>query len=132
MNSLNGPTHCRSAVAPVVALCLLTSLLSGCLTNPNQPPSLLRGDALSYPESARSQGIQGAVVVRYNVSSEGRVENAQVVSAEPVGVFEQAALKAVRGWRFRPGRQKGVASEFIGMVSTIEFKFGEADDYPSR
>jgi len=113
-------------------LFLLLSLLSGCLTNPNQPPSLLRGDALTYPEAARDQGIQGAVVVRYDVSAEGRVANAQVVSAEPAGVFEEAALKAVRGWRFRPGRQKGVESVFTGMVSTIEFKFGEADGYPSR
>ena len=113
-------------------LSLVGFLLSGCLTNPNQPPSLLRGDALSYPEAARSQGIQGAVVVRYTVTAEGRVANAQVVSAEPAGVFEQAALVAVKGWRFRPGRVKGVESEFTGMVSTIEFKFGENDGYPSR
>lgn len=122
----------RRINSPAIALSVLTCLLSGCLTNPNQPPSLLRGDALSYPEAARSQGIQGEVVVRYDVSAEGRVANAQVVSAEPAGVFEQAALMAVRGWRFRPGRQKGVESEFTGMVSTIEFKFGESDDYPDR
>jgi len=115
-----------------LVLSLLCCLLSGCLTNPNQPPTLLRGDALSYPEDARSQGIQGAVVVRYDVSKEGRVVNAQVVSAKPAGVFDQAALDAVRGWRFRPGRQKGVESEFAGMESTIEFKFGETDGYPSR
>lgn len=116
---------------PFVVL-LLGGLLSGCLTNPNQPPTLLRGDTLSYPEAARSQGLQGAVEVAYDVSAEGRVINAQIVSAEPSGVFEDAALSAVRSWRFRPGRRKGVESLYTGLVSTIEFKFGESDDYPSR
>ena len=111
---------------------LLALTLSGCLTNPNQPPSLLRGDTLRYPEAARSQGLQGAVVVRYNVSAEGRVSNVQVVSATPPGVFEEAAISAVRGWRFRPGRRKGEPSEYTGLVSTLEFKFGESDGYPDR
>ena len=116
---------------PFVVL-LLGGLLSGCLTNPNQPPTLLRGDTLNYPEAARNQGLQGSVEVAYDVSAEGRVINAQIVSAEPSGVFEDAALSAVRSWRFRPGRRKGVESLYTGLVSTIEFKFGESDDYPSR
>ena len=111
---------------------LLTGALAGCLTNPNQPPTLMRGDALTYPEFARAQGLQGSVVVGYDVAADGRVLNARIVSAMPEGVFEQAALDAVRGWRFRPGRRKGVESLYEGFVSTIEFKFGENDVYPSR
>lgn len=113
-------------------LILMLSLLSGCLTNPNQPPVLLRGDALEYPDAARAQGLQGSVDVRYDVAPDGRVLNARVVDASPPGVFDEAALMAVRGWRFRPGRKKGEESRFDGMVSTIEFRFGESDGYPAR
>lgn len=115
-------------VLPVL-LCLG---LVGCLTNPNQAPVLLRGDALEFPPAARDAGLSGSVVVRYRVTAAGAVRDAEVVSAEPAGVFEAAALKAVRGWRFRPGRKKGVATDFVGLTSTIEFKFGETDDYPER
>lgn len=115
-----------------LGLALFLSVLSGCLTNPNQPPVLLRGDALVYPEAARAQGLKGAVEVRYDVAADGRVLNAQVVSATSPGVFDEAALRAVRGWRFRPGRKKGAETRFNGLVSTIEFKFGETDVYPTR
>lgn len=118
--------------ASMVGLMFMASLLSGCLTNPNQPPVLLRGDALAYPEAARAQGLRGSVDVRYDVASDGRVLNARVVGARPPGVFDEAALTAVRGWRFRPGRRNGKESRFEDMVSTIEFKFGESDAYPSR
>ncbi len=113
-------------------LFVVCSLLAGCLTNPNQPPTLLRGDVLSYPEAARREGLQGAVEVRYDVAADGRVMNARILSATPEGIFEEAALEAVRGWRFRPGRRKGVESPYTGLVSTIEFRFGETDDYPAR
>jgi TonB family protein len=111
---------------------LLLSLLGGCLTNPNQPPVLMRGDTLVYPEAALSQGLRGAVDVRYDVAADGRVLNARVVNARPPGVFDEAALTAVRGWRFRPGRKRGKESLFKAMVSTIEFQFGESDVYPTR
>lgn len=113
-------------------LSLLSSGLWGCLTNPNQPPVLLRGDVLEYPDAALKAELTGSVVVRYNITAAGRVSTAEVVSAEPAGVFDEAALKAVRGWRFRPGRRDGVESSFSGLTSTIEFNFGEADDYPAR
>jgi len=134
------PKSCRALVRALVravaarrgaGLVLLASLLAGCLTNPEQPPVLLRGDTLVYPEAARAQGLQGTVDVRYDVTASGQVSNAVVVAAEPAGVFDEAALSAVRAWRFRPGRHKGEESLFKNMMSTIEFKFGETDDYPS-
>jgi len=111
---------------------VLSLALAGCLTNPNQQPVLLRGDVLEYPEAAREAGLTGSVVVRYSVTAEGKVVDAQVVSAQPAGVFDEAALLAVRSWRFRPGLRKGEPSNFAGLTSTIDFQFGEADDYPDR
>jgi protein TonB len=60
-----------------------------------------------YPAGARAQKIQGRVVVAYSVSPSGSVSNARVVSASPPGVFNAAALAAVRQWRFKPSAQGG-------------------------
>jgi len=111
---------------------LLCFFLAGCLTNPHQPPLLLRGDTLAFPAAARAAGIEGVVRVRYDVDVEGRVRSAVIVSAEPSGVFEAAALQAVRSWRFRPGRRAGELVVTQGLVSTLRFAYGESDDYPRR
>lgn len=113
-----------------IGLCLFC--LAGCLTNPNQPPLLLRGDTLVFPADARAAGIEGVVEVRYDVSVEGVVSNAVIVSAQPPGIFDEAALAAVQRWRFQPGRQNGEPSAFEGLVSVVRFTFGETDDYPKR
>jgi protein TonB len=61
----------------------------------------------AYPAGARAQKIQGRVVVAYTVTPSGSVSNARVVSASPPGVFNAAALAAVRQWRFKPSAQGG-------------------------
>jgi protein TonB len=53
-----------------------------------------------YPALARQVRVQGRVVLRAVISREGMIENLQVVSGHPVLV--QAALDAVRQWRYRP------------------------------
>jgi periplasmic protein TonB len=53
-----------------------------------------------YPQLARQARIQGTVLLRAVISREGRIENLQVLSGHPMLV--QAALAAVRQWRYRP------------------------------
>jgi TonB family protein len=52
-------------------------------------------------------GVKGRVVLELNISSEGRLDRARVVRAEPAGRFEDSALKAFAGARFTPGMRKG-------------------------
>lgn len=61
----------------------------------------------AYPPRARADGVEGAVTLSLLVSAAGTVERARVVSSEPAGVFDQAALDAVRGWRFEPASYSG-------------------------
>ncbi len=53
-----------------------------------------------YPSIARSVGIQGPVVIRAMISATGNIEQAQVISGSPLLV--QAALEAIRQWKYRP------------------------------
>ena len=54
-----------------------------------------------YPPEAEAQHIQGRVKVRLSVDLDGNVTDAQVLSAEPPGVFEESVLTAVRQYKFK-------------------------------
>ena len=55
-----------------------------------------------YPLSAAMKEIEGYVVVKFSVRENGTVSNPMVVSSEPRIVFDQAALKAVSRFKFKP------------------------------
>jgi TonB family protein len=104
-------------------------LLAGCLGASNRPLQLLSGSGPTYPATARAEGVEGFVVVRYNVTLQGRVSNARVVRAEPAGVFDDAALVAVRSWVFNPSLVEGEPQAEVGRESTVTFKLGTSDEY---
>ena len=58
-----------------------------------------RGRAI-YPGAALNKAIEGEVVVTFNVANDGSVVRAQIERAWPAGVFDQAALRAVRNTRY--------------------------------
>ena len=72
-----------------------------------------------YPPVARQIGAQGPVVLRAVISKDGMVESLHVVSsAHPL--LNEAALDAVRQWRFRPYLLNGVAVEVEAQI-TVNF-----------
>lgn len=69
-----------------------------------------------YPRNSQGVRTAGWVDVSFGIDAEGRTTALQVNGAEPAGVFEEAALAAVRRWRFAPvqapaGSGKTVRSE---------------------
>ncbi|MEA3243941.1 MAG: energy transducer TonB [Pseudomonadota bacterium] len=63
-----------------------------------------------YPYKATRRGIEGWVRVSFRVTETGTVEDVQVLESDPTGVFEQAAIKAVYRWRFKPRIVNGQAT----------------------
>ncbi len=53
-----------------------------------------------YPASARAMHVQGSVVLEATIDREGRVVNTTVVKGDKA--LAQAALDAVRQWRYKP------------------------------
>jgi len=74
-----------------------------------------------YPRSAQRQGIEGFVTLRLRIDATGRVEDAVVVTSEPDGVFEDAALATARRYRFAPARRDGEPVETT-LQQTIRFE----------
>lgn len=56
--------------------------------------------APQYPAIARTAQIEGTVVLQAMISKEGTIENLRVVSGP--AMLQQAALDAVKMWRYRP------------------------------
>ena len=104
--------------------------LSGCISSPNRPLQLISGAGPVYPVAAKAAGITGVVKVRYDVTRDGLVVNAVVQTSEPADVFDEAALTAVRSWRFNPKIVDRKSQPVIGIVSSVRFRVdaGEYDD----
>ena len=67
--------------------------------------SIMAGRAISrtppaYPAFARTARVDGAVVLHATISKAGTIENVSVISGPPM--LRQAALDAVRTWRYKP------------------------------
>ena len=60
-----------------------------------------------YPERAKQRNIEGRIIVALHISVEGRVMQAEIVEADPPGVFDQAILAAAPGWTFIPAKYEG-------------------------
>lgn len=75
-----------------------------------------------YPSSAIRRNLEGYVDIAFDVDEAGITRNIRVTAAEPLGVFEQAALEAVSRWRFKPKMVDGKAEYFAGLSKRIRFE----------
>jgi protein TonB len=67
------------------------------------PPVVVSRVVPAYPSLARAQGLEGLVVLRVIIDRGGGVEPAIVVTRSLAGL-DEAAVAALRRWRFDPGR----------------------------
>ena len=80
---------------------------------------------LVYPELAYVSKLRGTVRARVFISEEGVVESVQVVEVKPRrGIFEEAALEALRQVRYQPAEISGVR---VKSQKLIEVKFNPYD-----
>jgi periplasmic protein TonB len=74
-----------------------------------------------YPALARQARIQGNVVLHAIIDKDGRVGQLEVVSGHPLLV--QAALDAVKQWRYQPTQLNGDPVE-VDTTITVSFVLG--------
>ena len=67
---------------------------------------------------------EGYVVVSIEITEAGRVAEVNVEESTPPGVFDQAALAAVRKWQYEPRKENGVA---VASQSRARLVFKPAD-----
>ena len=69
-----------------------------------------------YPAAALMKRVEGHVVVELAIAADGSVSGAKVIEAVPARMFNQAAIRAVRRWRYAPRYIDGVAVEWVTRV----------------
>ena len=71
----------------------------------------LRNVPPDYPPNALAQRIAGSVLLEFTVDTRGEPRDIRVLEASPPQVFDQAAINAIRHWRYAPMVVNGAAVE---------------------
>jgi protein TonB len=111
IESIVGSTgHIAVVEAPVPPKMIISSgVMAGNLVDKVTP---------QYPAIARQAHVQGTVVLQATISKNGAIEKLRVLSGPPL--LEQAALDAVRSWRYKAYQLNG---QPVAVETTINVIF---------
>ncbi|HEV2962918.1 MAG TPA: TonB family protein [Candidatus Angelobacter sp.] len=107
--SSNAPPPPPAPKAPTGPKKVSSGVMEGNLIKRIDPP---------YPNMAKIAHIQGDVVLQATISKQGTIENLRGVSGHPILI--QAAMEAVRQWRYRPYE---LNSEPVEVETTVTVRF---------
>jgi TonB family protein len=82
------------------------------------PPRKIRDVSPVYPEAAREANVQGLVIISAKIDAGGNVVEARVLRSVPM--LDQAALDAVRQWKYAPALVNGAPAPVMLMI-TVSF-----------
>ncbi|HSW14586.1 MAG TPA: energy transducer TonB [Solimonas sp.] len=78
---------------------------------PRSDLAYLKNPQPTYPSTAKRLGEEGSVLLDVLVSAEGRVISLSIKKSSGYPRLDQAAMNAVRGWKFKPSRRGDTAIE---------------------
>jgi protein TonB len=78
-----------------------------------------------YPSRALSRGIEGWVLMEFAIDELGLAVNPVVIESEPPGIFDRAALSAVKRWKYRPMIEDGRPRMRPGVRQLISFEIAK-------
>jgi protein TonB len=100
--------------------------------NPDSIPTNEGGEIFAYvrvepvyPNRALSRGIEGFVDLAFDITGAGGTTNIRVIDADPEGVFERAAMRALQKWKYKVPLEDGIATGQRDMTTRIRFKLEE-------
>ncbi|MEQ8178827.1 MAG: TonB family protein [Amphiplicatus sp.] len=74
-----------------------------------------------FPEACASKGVEGVVLVEFDVTAEGNVVNPRVISSSN-SCFDRAAVRAVSGWKYPPDMRDGRPVPRYGVTERFNFQ----------
>jgi TonB family protein len=82
-------------------------------------PTILYKQEPEYTPEAKDAGIEGTVLLKAEISAEGRAENIRVAKSVDPGL-DANAVTALSNWRFKPGMKDGKP---VAVYASIEITF---------
>ncbi len=74
-----------------------------------------------YPPDAVRDGVNGWVKLRFTIDEVGQVIDVEVIEAQPKRIFDREAVRALKGWKYQPQIENGVAVKQTGMQVQLDF-----------
>jgi protein TonB len=108
MGSIFGDAKMKVQVAPPKKITISGGVMAGNLILKVTPV---------YPSIAKAARVQGTVVLQATISKTGSIENLHVISGPQM--LQQAALDAVKSWRYRPYLLSGEPVEVETQVNVV-------------
>jgi protein TonB len=105
------PAETPRPPAPVVA--------AAPVTLPRSDAAYLNNPRPAYPLAARRRGDQGTVLIRVLVTADGAAASVGLEKTSGHSALDEAALAAVKSWRFVPARQGTQAIESPYVVPVV-------------
>ncbi len=90
------------------------------LSTPRFDAAYLKNPAPVYPASSRRQHEQGTVLLKVRVSPQGTALEVHVDHTSGSAALDEAAINAVRSWRFVPA-QRGTTPVEAWVLIPVEF-----------
>jgi len=75
----------------------------------------------AYPDGALSKHQSGSVLLSFTVDTKGETRDIKVINSTPEGTFDQAAMSAVKNWRYEPMLVNGTAVE-VPVKAQVRFE----------
>lgn len=72
--------------------------------------------------STSNSAQAGYVRLQFDINTKGNPENIVVVKSEPEGFFEDAAVKALSKWKYKPKVVNGRAVKQLGLQVQLDFQ----------
>ncbi|MEM9314427.1 MAG: TonB family protein [Pseudomonadota bacterium] len=78
-----------------------------------------------YPSRAIARGIQGFVDLAFDITAAGTTSNIRIIEAQPEGVFERAAIRALEKWKYKVPVVDGTPQGQVDMMTRLTFQLEE-------
>jgi len=78
----------------------------------------------NYPSVALARGLEGTVLVKFDVTTEGQVVNVVVVETSN-SIFNKAAITAAYRFKYKPKTVDGIPYETLGLRKQFRFELDE-------
>jgi TonB family protein len=131
INSRRSPLNYKTNVLAILSVLLLVTAgyaqqnqtnpspdMPKAVSDKTQPPKVVHREVPVYPAEAKAKRLMGDVVVEVVVDRQGNVSSARMTSG--LKIFEDAALTAIKGWKFSPATLDGQPVE---QKTQVQLKF---------
>jgi len=75
-----------------------------------------------YPPYAQQRGLEGWVLVEFDIGPSGNVLNPKVLESNPARIFDEAAINTIKKWKYKPQVKDGKPLITRGLSVRITFK----------